>query len=137
MTTGISAADRAATILTAIDPATQPARPAAPRPRVPAARAQRRRAQARRPDRGLGRPRPLAGLDPPAGVICEIMNDDGTMARVPTCAKFAEQHGLLMITVADLIRYRLQHERLVAPHRLAAPARRASATSASTPTAAT
>ncbi len=55
----------------------------------------------------------LAGLTP-AGVICEIMNDDGTMARLPDLEKFAAAHGLKMISVADLIRYRLQHERLVA-----------------------
>jgi 3,4-dihydroxy 2-butanone 4-phosphate synthase/GTP cyclohydrolase II len=60
----------------------------------------------------------LAGLTP-AGVICEIMNDDGTMARVPDLARFAERHGLVMITVPDLIRYRLQHETLV--RRVASP----------------
>jgi 3,4-dihydroxy 2-butanone 4-phosphate synthase/GTP cyclohydrolase II len=54
----------------------------------------------------------LAGLKP-AGVICEIMNDDGTMARVPDLAKVAQEHGLLMITVSDLISYRLRHETLV------------------------
>ena len=54
----------------------------------------------------------MAGLIP-AGVICEIMNDDGTMARVPDLTKFCEEHGLLMVTVADLIRYRLQHERYI------------------------
>ena len=54
----------------------------------------------------------MAGLCP-AGVICEIMNDDGSMARVPELAKFARKHGLLMITIADLIRYRMRTERLV------------------------
>jgi 3,4-dihydroxy 2-butanone 4-phosphate synthase/GTP cyclohydrolase II len=54
----------------------------------------------------------IAGLYP-AGVICEIMNDDGTMARVPQLAKFAKRHGLLMITIADLINYRTRHESLV------------------------
>jgi 3,4-dihydroxy 2-butanone 4-phosphate synthase/GTP cyclohydrolase II len=54
----------------------------------------------------------IAGLYP-AGVICEIMNDDGTMARVPELTKFARRHKLLMITVADLIQYRLRTERLV------------------------
>jgi 3,4-dihydroxy 2-butanone 4-phosphate synthase/GTP cyclohydrolase II len=54
----------------------------------------------------------LAGLKP-AGVICEIMNDDGTMARVPDLTKVAQEHGLLMITVSDLISYRLRHETLV------------------------
>jgi 3,4-dihydroxy 2-butanone 4-phosphate synthase/GTP cyclohydrolase II len=54
----------------------------------------------------------IAGLYP-AGVICEIMNEDGTMARVPQLAKFAKKHGLLMITIADLIKYRMRTERLV------------------------
>jgi 3,4-dihydroxy 2-butanone 4-phosphate synthase/GTP cyclohydrolase II len=54
----------------------------------------------------------MAGLYP-AGVICEIMNDDGTMARVPELTKFARKHGLLMITIADLIQYRMRTERLV------------------------
>jgi 3,4-dihydroxy 2-butanone 4-phosphate synthase/GTP cyclohydrolase II len=54
----------------------------------------------------------IAGLYP-AGVICEIMNEDGTMARVPDLAKFARKHGLLMITIADLIKYRMRTERLV------------------------
>src|SRR5581483_3468621 len=54
----------------------------------------------------------LAGLVP-AGVICEIMNEDGTMARVPQLIEFCRAHGLKMLTVAELIRYRMQHERLV------------------------
>ena len=54
----------------------------------------------------------LAGLTP-AGVICEIMNDDGTMARVPQLEEFCARHGLKMISVADLIRYRLKHEKFV------------------------
>src|SRR5690606_26599359 len=54
----------------------------------------------------------LAGLNP-AGVVCEIMNDDGTMARVPQLHAFAKAHGLKMITIADLIRYRRLRERLV------------------------
>src|SRR3982751_2870569 len=58
----------------------------------------------------------LAGLTP-AGVICEIMNDDGTMARMPDLEKFAAKHGLLIVTIADLIQYRLQNESLVAPVR--------------------
>jgi 3,4-dihydroxy 2-butanone 4-phosphate synthase/GTP cyclohydrolase II len=56
----------------------------------------------------------IAGL-PPAGAICEILNDDGTMARVPELAKFARKHKLLMITIADLIRYRMRTERMVTP----------------------
>jgi 3,4-dihydroxy 2-butanone 4-phosphate synthase/GTP cyclohydrolase II len=58
----------------------------------------------------------MSGLIP-AGVICEIMNEDGTMARVPDLVHFCKAHGLLMVTVADLIRYRLQHERYL--HRIA------------------
>jgi len=58
----------------------------------------------------------MAGLVP-AGVICEIMNDDGTMARVPDLVKFCKEHDLKMVTVADLIRYRLQNERYI--HRVA------------------
>src|SRR5262249_56112756 len=54
----------------------------------------------------------IAGLYP-AGVICEIMNEDGTMARVPELARFAKKHNLLMITVADLIKYRTRTESLV------------------------
>src|SRR5690606_26038638 len=54
----------------------------------------------------------LAGLEP-AGVICEIMNDDGTMARMPDLERYAEKHGLVIVSVADLIRYRLEKERLV------------------------
>ena len=54
----------------------------------------------------------LAGLNP-SGVICEIMNDDGTMARVPDLARYCERHGLKMITVADLIAYRRRHDKLV------------------------
>lgn len=54
----------------------------------------------------------MAGL-PPAGVICEIMNDDGTMARVPELTKFAKKHKLPMITIAELIRYRMRHESMV------------------------
>ena len=51
----------------------------------------------------------LAGLQP-AGVICEIVNDDGTMARVPDLARFCETHGLVMVTVAELARYRFESE---------------------------
>jgi 3,4-dihydroxy 2-butanone 4-phosphate synthase/GTP cyclohydrolase II len=54
----------------------------------------------------------LAGLEP-AGVICEIMNDDGTMARMPDLERFAEKHGLLIVSIAELIRYRLEKEKLV------------------------
>jgi 3,4-dihydroxy 2-butanone 4-phosphate synthase/GTP cyclohydrolase II len=112
VTTGISAADRAATILTAIDPATRPEDLLRPGHVFPL-RARKggvlKRAGQTEASVDLAA---LAGLTP-AGVICEIMNDDGTMARVPDLVKVAREHGLLMITVADLISYRLQHETLV------------------------
>ena len=118
VTTGISAADRAATILTAIDPATRPEDLLRPGHIFPL-RAKKggvlKRAGQTEASVDLAA---LAGLTP-AGVICEIMNDDGTMARVPDLTMFARQHGLLMITVSDLISYRLRHETLV--RKLAAP----------------
>jgi 3,4-dihydroxy 2-butanone 4-phosphate synthase/GTP cyclohydrolase II len=117
-TTGISAADRAATVLTAIDPATRPEDLLRPGHIFPL-RARKggvlKRAGQTEASVDLAA---LAGLTP-AGVICEIMNDDGTMARVPDLTEVARQHGLLMITVADLISYRLRHETLV--RRAAAP----------------
>jgi 3,4-dihydroxy 2-butanone 4-phosphate synthase/GTP cyclohydrolase II len=112
ITTGISAADRAATILTAIDPATRPEDLLRPGHVFPL-RAKRggvlKRAGQTEASVDLAK---LAGLKP-AGVICEIMNDDGTMARVPDLVKVAAEHGVLMITVSDLISYRLRHETLV------------------------
>jgi len=111
-TTGISAADRAATILTAIDPRTKPEDLVRPGHTFPL-RARRggvlKRAGQTEASVDLAT---LAGLTP-AGVICEIMNPDGTMARVPDLRLVAAEHGLAMITVSDLIRYRLQHETLV------------------------
>ncbi len=118
VTTGISAADRAATILTAIDPRTRPEDLLRPGHVFPL-RARRggvlKRAGQTEASVDLAA---LAGLHP-SGVICEIMNDDGTMARVPDLVAFAREHGLLIVTVADLIGYRLRHETLV--RRLAAP----------------
>jgi 3,4-dihydroxy 2-butanone 4-phosphate synthase/GTP cyclohydrolase II len=112
ITTGISAADRAATVLTAIDPATRPEDLLRPGHVFPL-RAKRggvlKRAGQTEASVDLAK---LAGLKP-AGVICEIMNDDGTMARVPDLVQVAEEHGVLMITVSDLISYRLRHETLV------------------------
>jgi 3,4-dihydroxy 2-butanone 4-phosphate synthase/GTP cyclohydrolase II len=112
ITTGISAADRAATIQTAIDPTTRPEDLLRPGHVFPL-RAKKggvlKRAGQTEASVDLAI---LAGLRP-AGVICEIMNPDGTMARVPDLARVAEQHGLLMITVSDLISYRLRHETLV------------------------
>src|ERR1700738_3588293 len=112
VTTGISASDRAITILTAVDPKTKPQDLARPGHIFPLrarnggvlVRGGRARASV-----DLAR---IAGLTP-AGVICEIMNEDGTMSRVPQLIEFCKQHDLKMLTVADLIRYRMQHERYV------------------------
>jgi 3,4-dihydroxy 2-butanone 4-phosphate synthase/GTP cyclohydrolase II len=110
--TGISAADRAATVLTAIDPATKPSDLARPGHMFPLrARSGGVMERAGQTEAAVDLAR-IAGLYP-AGVICEIMNEDGTMARVPQLAKFAKKHGLLMITVADLINYRTRTESLV------------------------
>jgi 3,4-dihydroxy 2-butanone 4-phosphate synthase/GTP cyclohydrolase II len=112
VSTGISAADRAATIRVAIDPAARPSDLVRPGHVFPL-RARRGgvlvRAGQTEASVDLAR---LAGLSP-AGVICEVMNDDGTMARVAELERFCRQHGLKMITVADLIRYRLRTERTV------------------------
>src|SRR6058998_1651130 len=118
ITTGISAADRATTIRTAVDPACKPGDLARPGHIFPL-KAQKggvlRRAGQTEGSVDLAR---LAGLYP-AGVICEIMNDDGTMARLPELMQFSRRHGVRMITVADLIAYRMRNERLV--HRVAQP----------------
>jgi len=112
VTTGISAADRAKTIKTAINPKSGPDDIARPGHIFPL-RAQPggvlQRAGQTEGSVDLSR---LAGLSP-AGVICEIMNDDGTMARVPQLAKFARKHRLKMVTIKDLIQYRMQNECLV------------------------
>ncbi len=112
VTTGISASDRATTILTAVDPKTRPQDLARPGHVFPL-----------RAKKGGVLVRPgqteavvdlarIAGLYP-AGVICEIMNPDGTMARLPELERFAAEHGLKMVTVADLVRYRIRKEVLV------------------------
>jgi 3,4-dihydroxy 2-butanone 4-phosphate synthase / GTP cyclohydrolase II len=112
VTTGISASDRAITILTAIDPKTRPQDLARPGHMFPL-RARNGgvlvRAGQTEASVDLGR---IAGLNP-SGVICEIMNEDGTMSRVPQLLDFCREHNLKMLTVADLIRYRMQHERYV------------------------
>jgi len=110
--TGISAADRAATILAAIDPRTRPSDLARPGHMFPLrARNGGVLVRAGQTEAAVDLAR-IAGLYP-AGVICEIMNDDGTMARVPELTRVAKKHKLLMITVADLIQYRMQTETLV------------------------
>ena len=111
-TTGISAADRAATVLAAIDHTTKPADLARPGHMFPLkARAGGVMERAGQTEAAVDLAR-ISGLYP-AGVICEILNDDGTMARVPQLAKVAKKHGLLMITIADLINYRIRTESLV------------------------
>jgi 3,4-dihydroxy 2-butanone 4-phosphate synthase/GTP cyclohydrolase II len=110
--TGISAADRAATVRAAIDPATKPSDLARPGHMFPLrARDGGVLVRAGQTEAAVDLAR-AAGLYP-AGVICEIMNPDGTMARVPELARFARRHGLLMITIADLIKYRMRTERFV------------------------
>lgn len=112
ITTGISAADRATTIHVAIDPKSTPADLARPGHIFPL-KAQKggvlRRAGQTEGSVDLAR---LAGLYP-AGVICEIMNEDGTMARVPELSKFARCHKLKMVTIKALIEYRMQRETFV------------------------
>jgi 3,4-dihydroxy 2-butanone 4-phosphate synthase/GTP cyclohydrolase II len=111
-TTGISAADRAATIQALIDPATKPrdlARPGHIFPLRYSEGGVLKRAGHTEAAVDLAR---MAGLYP-AGVLCEIVNDDGSMARVPDLERFCEEHGLLMISIADMIRYRRQGEKLI------------------------
>src|SRR3954451_2108147 len=112
VTTGISAHDRAHTIQVAIDPKSTPADlvqpghifPLKAKPGGVLERTGQTEAAV-----DLAR---LAGLNP-SGVICEIMNDDGTMARVPDLVGYCAQHGLKMVTVADLIAYRRRHDKLI------------------------
>ncbi len=118
VSTGISARDRAATILTAADPrarAEDLVRPGHVFPLRARTGGVLQRAGQTEASTDLAR---LAGLEP-AAAICEIMDDDGTMARAPRLARFAREHGLLTISIADLIRYRFRHERLV--ERVASP----------------
>lgn len=112
VSTGISAADRARTVLAAVDPKTKPSdlvRPGHMFPLRAKSGGVLQRAGQTEAAVDLAR---IAGLYP-AGVICEVMNEDGTMARVPDLERFAKQHGIKLITVADLIRHRLRTERLV------------------------
>jgi 3,4-dihydroxy 2-butanone 4-phosphate synthase/GTP cyclohydrolase II len=112
VTTGISAADRARTIQVAIDPSSKPTDLVRPGHVFPLrAREGGVLVRAGQTEAVVDLAR-LAELRP-GGVICEIMNDDGSMARVPHLKEFCAQHGLKMISVEDLIRYRLQNERFV------------------------
>jgi len=112
VSTGISASDRAHTVKVAIDPRTRPADLTRPGHMFPL-RAQKggvlKRAGQTEAAVDLAR---LAGLYP-AGVICEIMNDDGTMARLPDLVKFAQLHGIKIAKIADLIAYRRRMDRIV------------------------
>src|SRR5438309_6949509 len=112
VTTGISAADRATTILTAVDSRTKPLDLARPGHIFPL-RAKRGGVLVRpgQTEAAVDIAR-IAGLYP-AGVVCEIMNEDGTMARLPELREFASIHGLKIISVADLVRYRISQEMLV------------------------
>ncbi len=112
VTTGISAADRTRTILKAIDPACRPGDLARPGHIFPLrAREGGVLVRAGQTEAAVDLAR-MAGLSP-AGVICEIMNPDGTMARVPQLKEFCAAHGLKMISVAELIRYRMRTERFL------------------------
>jgi 3,4-dihydroxy 2-butanone 4-phosphate synthase/GTP cyclohydrolase II len=118
VTTGISARDRAETIRVAIDPATRPTDLSRPGHVFPL-RARRggvlKRAGQTEASVDLAS---IAGMRP-AAAICEVMNEDGTMARLPNLQEYAVRHGLKIISVADIIKYRMQHERHV--YRIAAP----------------
>ena len=112
VTTGISAADRARTIQVAIDPGSSPrdlVQPGHVFPLKAKAGGVLERTGQTEAAVDLAR---LAGVNP-AGVICEVMNDDGTMARIPDLERYCARHGLKLVTVADLIAYRRRHDKLV------------------------
>jgi len=112
VTTGISAADRATTILTAVADDAQPGDLVRPGHVFPLrARDGGVMVRVGQTEGSVDLAR-LAGLKP-AGVICEIMDDDGTMARMPTLEKFSRQHGLGIVTIADLVAYRMRNESFV------------------------
>ena len=112
VTTGISASDRARTISVAIDPSKGPADIASPGHVFPLeARAGGTLVRAGHTEAAVDLAR-IAGLNP-SGVICEIMNEDGTMSRLPDLIAFAQHHGLKIGTIADLIAYRLKNDRVV------------------------
>src|ERR1700721_603953 len=118
VSTGISAYDRARTIQVAIDPATKPSDLARPGHVFPLrARKGGVLVRAGPPEASVDLAR-LAGMVP-AGIICEIMKDDGSMARVPDLVEFCREHKLKMLTVAEIIRHRMAHERYV--HRVGEP----------------
>ncbi len=112
VTTGISAADRAHTILTAIRPDCTPRQIVTPGHIFPLRARDGGVLERVGQTEGSVDLARLAGLDP-SGVICEVMNDDGTMARLPDLLTFAREHGLRIAAVADVIKYRMRHERVV------------------------
>src|SRR5262245_863731 len=112
VTTGISAADRARTIQVAIDPSSRPHDLVQPGHVFPLKARDGGVLERAGQTEAAGDPARLAGLIP-AGVVCEVMNEDGTMARVRDLVPYCERHGLAMVTVADLIAYRRRTERLV------------------------
>jgi 3,4-dihydroxy 2-butanone 4-phosphate synthase/GTP cyclohydrolase II len=112
VTTGISAADRSRTIQVAIAPDARPEDVVTPGHIFPLKARDGGVLVRTGQTEGSVDLAALAGLNP-AGVICEIMNDDGSMARLPDLQRFASEHGLQILTIADLIRYRLQTEKLV------------------------
>src|ERR1700690_4038567 len=112
VTTGVSAHDRAHTMQVAIDPKTRPRDLTQPGPGNPLkAKPGGVLERTGHPEASVDLAR-LAGLSP-AGVICEVMNEDGSMARVPDLAGYCERHGLKMVTIADLIAYRRRNDRLI------------------------
>ena len=112
VTTGISAHDRAKTILAVINPGTKPSDLARPGHVFPLqAKDGGVLARAGQTEAAVDLAR-MAGLNP-AGVICEIMDEDGAMARMPRLEKFSRDHGIPIVTIADLIQYRMKHECLV------------------------
>ncbi len=112
ITTGISAFDRAKTILTAIDPNTKPSDLARPGHIFPLQAKEGGVLQRAGQTEASIDVTKLAGLYP-AGVICEIMNEDGTMARMPELEEFSQTYDIPILTIADLINYRMKHEMLV------------------------
>ncbi|MGD8563083.1 MAG: bifunctional 3,4-dihydroxy-2-butanone-4-phosphate synthase/GTP cyclohydrolase II [Desulfarculaceae bacterium] len=112
VSTGISAADRATTVLTAVHPEAQPDDLVSPGHVFPLRSKNGGVLVRTGQTEGSVDLARLAGLDP-SGVICEVMNDDGTMARMPDLEKFAKKHDLLIVTIADLISYRMRNESFV------------------------